>query len=1859
MTKFNLFLRRLWLCLPVLLISGAAIVAVSAQTATPAVTPGKISVKGMPDFEAYPSGVNGLAAANPPPLIMLVMSRDEQLFNKAYSDYTPLDESGSIKTTYDDTFTYKGYFDPNICYTYSSSAYYQADSLVGGVTDVTAVSKSHRCGSGKNTSLWSGNFLNWVAMSRVDILRWAFYGGTRSTDVAKQTILERAEIPDDLHAWAKVYSGSDINYFAPFTDTTTFCNVSKGTTGGFTAPTTTSSGISSTPVIRTASGSWGDWATTAKLQCQWRSSNGTGEGDSARPKSGTDYTARVQVCRATAGVPNEAICVQVGSSLKPEGLLQKYSKSGESQKRFGLVTGSTVQARIGGQLRRNIGQLSNNKPGTPCAAGTGAGDGDEFSATDGTFCYKSKASTEGIVMTLDRLRVTGWDGGDYGTSGNGCYLDASHPWGARGYAIQGNPTRCPDFGNPLAGMYATALQYIQAPTSPPALETGGTLPTPSWVDPYEKFSDGTSRNKECATCSIVLVSSGLNTFDKQNVPAVDKIDAAAMTDAIAADEGISGNYMLSTYNNPANGGGSEPANGSLTVAGTNYSDAAICQPATIGKLSDVAGLCNGAPGQQGSYLLAGLAYGAWNADGTKPIRTSNVSGQFKVKTYGVSLSDSLPSFTIPVGTGSVSLSPSCRADAAGTGNLTTCYIGSVRLGAQAAYTGYGSTVYGLQPTTGYPNVGSYYFIWEDSQYGSDHDQDAANIISYCVGSSCSQPSSIANAKGVSICDPVVMNGNIISGFKPIGDACNSNGTLKFVPGPNDIVIRNQLVAYSSSKMALGYQISGSSTDGLTEFTVYNDTTNDGTANHNGSQFNCNLLGNASGNANNGKGCNSRPQVSHFTLGTTAPVPLLQSPLWYAAKYSGFDGSTPQLPEGATDPDNYFFARNAGALKDKLNIVFQKITSSAANNFGNATTPSSSNDVQGSGLSYQVQYYQERNSIKWTGSLQAFWSDSDGYQREGTDSGAQELKDDAKYVVSGKDKSDGALAGAMTSYRCSVMPEGVDFDASTNANCSMVTAANVLHPAWDAGTWLNAYYDPTAASGSTAATAIANLAKQRTYSSATDLAGNSQRYIFTYLTATPNGKSATGTVVDGTQTDFVWKDTSCDATGKYTLSATSGFCGSSKSGVRTGNYGLLNELDPTMAKKLVNWVRGVEYPDDYRSRTGSIVADPSKGITAATYTYRLGDIVDSSPMIVGTPAESYDLLYSDYTFAAFRSNYRDRRQMVYVGANDGMLHAFNGGFYIPGHVDSDPTKSTNPTIVRQLTSDSNMKTGSSKSTLGQNWQLGQEVWAFIPDNLLPHLRWLADKNYSHVFYVDGSPVVSDVQAFTTTSDPTTAACAAGTSTVTDDHGHVCGWGTVMVVPFRLGGGAISVDTVGDGKDASIEQSNSAYVILDVTDPEQPPTVLGEITMGTYTTAAPAFSVHREADGKLHYLLTIGSGPVDNGGPNGSSGDKPVAAASGSKLEVRVYDLADIVAKKSAAVATLADGPDNSFAGDMVASDFDLNNSSEAIYFGVVTNPSDPDMSKATGVFGGGLWKLDMNTAPADEDGNAATVTDTSDPSTWALEQVIDTEQPVTIRPTLALDPTGRAMVYFGTGRSFTTNDDSGSSYQGVQQQYIYGVSDNSLLSWLSSDCKEMPATGPLFDASDVEVDAEGNVAGLPEDLEASANKDTLVGALTAVDPDTGCYKYSGWKMELAAGDRSASKQQPSERVVSSQVLYRIGDSGILLTPTYIPANLAARIAAKQSECNPVPVPGTSNLYGMNYVTGTADPSLAKSFGVSGDYVNKKVSLGSGKASSPVLHVGNGKVTAALGLSGGTKLQEIGALGAANNGEISWREPMDNQ
>ena len=179
------------------------------------------------------------------PLIMLSMERDHKLYYEAYDDRSDITGDGKLDIRYSPSITYYGYFDSFKCYTYSS-----------GVFTPSAITVNKQC-----SNKWSGDFLNYLTMSRMDALRRVLYGGKRSTDSATATVLERSYIPQDAHSWGKEYTstaldGYDISLYAPlsqpalgtrhlFANTTLLCPVPSG----FSADTGCSSN-SGLPLLR-------------------------------------------------------------------------------------------------------------------------------------------------------------------------------------------------------------------------------------------------------------------------------------------------------------------------------------------------------------------------------------------------------------------------------------------------------------------------------------------------------------------------------------------------------------------------------------------------------------------------------------------------------------------------------------------------------------------------------------------------------------------------------------------------------------------------------------------------------------------------------------------------------------------------------------------------------------------------------------------------------------------------------------------------------------------------------------------------------------------------------------------------------------------------------------------------------------------------------------------------------------------------------------------------------------------------------------------------------------------------------------------------------------------------------------------------------------------------------------------------------------------------------------------------------------------------------------------------------------------------------------------------------------------------
>lgn len=850
-------------------------------------------------------------ATGQPPLMMLVMSRDEQLFIKAYTDYTDLDADGLLDTTYQNRFSYSGYFDPDLCYAYA-----------GGLYRASGTASNHQCGGS-----WSGNFLNWVTMSRLDMLRFVFYGGYRSTD-GTTTVLERAHIPSDLHAWVKTYSGSDINRYTPYTQPTSFCNASYGN--------------ADTPKLRVASGVWTEWASTALNQCNWKEDANT-EAKPDSPARATEFVVRVEVCASGPTALRESFCrpYGTGGTYKPAGLLQEYGEN--ASMRFGLLTGSYSAPRSGGVVRRNIGTIAGNAGTGGCAAG------DEIDLSNGRFCNQA-AGDEGVINTMNRLKLTTWNYASAWTDCNTYSILNRQGFGSPNLNNPGtaaNAQNCSAWGNPMSEMYAEALRYVTAQSRTAAFSASGDLaglPSPVWKDPYRAPAEG--GNAYCANCNILVLSTGLNSFDSDEIPAVPALGATAVaaTNTLGASEGISGSYLVGRA-------GATPLGASLNT----HED--LCTAKNLVSLADARGICPDIPSMEGSYLLSGLAYKAYTTDLRPSLLTPGgapkpATYKNKVQTYAVSVAENLPTFTVPLGAASVTLAPLCQANNAGAATAAStgwrsCYLGAVGIGAKTSAVAPFHTYGRALEANG--SAGSFSLVWEDSQWGNDHDNDVVSMLTYCVGTQCAKKTNAAQTYN-DIC------------WRSNSPVCGANGVP--VVAANEVLVRiENLSAFAGNAMLTGFAVTGSgATDGVQRLALR-------PGNRNGSVIT---------QTANPPGEWTVPQVLKFRAGSGG-AKQLENPLFYAAKFGSFkDADNDNLPDaGEWDmqqpgkPDAFFPVRDPARLKSELRKVFEAIIAGSRPAASLAT--SSPRFVPGGTLTYQVSF----KADDWSGDVQAFRLNSNG------------------------------------------------------------------------------------------------------------------------------------------------------------------------------------------------------------------------------------------------------------------------------------------------------------------------------------------------------------------------------------------------------------------------------------------------------------------------------------------------------------------------------------------------------------------------------------------------------------------------------------------------------------------------------------------------------------------------------------------------------------------------------------------------------------------------------------------------------------------------------------------------------------------
>jgi len=597
------------------------------------------------------------------------------------------------------------------------------------------------------------------------------------------------------------------------------------------------------------------------------------------------------------------------------------------------------------------------------------------------------------------------------------------------------------------------------------------------------------------------------------------------------------------------------------------------------------------------------------------------------------------------------------------------------------------------------------------------------------------------------------------------------------------------------------------------------------------------------------------------------------------------------------PDNYFEAEDGFALESALINAINDILKRATSGTAVSVLSTSS---RGEGAVYQAYFLPTKpegiEEVKWLGYLQAMWVDPFSNLREDTDRNLHLSYKEDRIVRFDFDEAENE-----TKVKRYADNDGDgQMDDPQPAGFPQTIALEDVNSLWEAGKIL----------------------------AQTDAI---HRNIFTFLD------------VDDTKDPVgaVGSDDVFDSTDEMILFTTA-------NDTRLRPY--LNAANDTEASNIISFIRG-EDVSGYRNR--NVTVGMGQEI------WKLGDIVYSTPTPVGRPMSNYDLMYGDTSYLRYMQTHIERETVVYVGANDGMLHAFTAGRF-----KSSDDSSTTPEDHGWFE-----KVG--------NIDLGKELWAYIPYAALPHLKWLTSENYTHVYYVDLKPKVADMQIF---------------GHLSGDGIHTDGWGTVLIGGMRLGGGEISLtDDFGRGNE--VRTFRSEYFMLDITDPRDPRLIM------RFEAPELGFTLSYPTVAKVgnDWFVIFGSGPENKYPPN-------YDGVSTQKARLYIVDM------KTKTPYYKDFNQNNAFLGSPITVDVDFSPSqtpastynTEVGYIGQT-------------YYSGSSWKGAMYRFIMKESSNPST--------DWLFNEVMISgiDSPVFTPPAIGMDDDKNLWLYFGTGKMLSDSD----------------------------------------------------------------------------------------------------------------------------------------------------------------------------------------------------------------------------------------------
>ena len=346
---------------------------------------------------------------------------------------------------------------------------------------------------------------------------------------------------------------------------------------------------------------------------------------------------------------------------------------------------------------------------------------------------------------------------------------------------------------------------------------------------------------------------------------------------------------------------------------------------------------------------------------------------------------------------------------------------------------------------------------------------------------------------------------------------------------------------------------------------------------------------------------------------------------------------------------------------------------------------------------------------------------------------------------------------------------------------------------------------------------------------------------------------------------------------------------------------------------------------------------------------LGDIVNSGILYADPGVDNHGWIRAASVVPAQRQAYQTRmvnaleaagtpehKRTVFVGANDGMLHAFNA-------------------------------------------DTGVERFAYVPNAAYEHLKKLADANYTHRYFVDGTPISGDIDLGEGTTSPN--------------------WHSLVVTSTGAGG--------------------RAYFALDVENVNSP-TALWEVSGGGADVSAFPATAGFEALGvAIGRAAIVRTNDTDNPWVTifGNGYNSRADAGDRKSQQARLFI---VNARTGALVRQISTGVGSDDAPNGLATpllvDYDGNGAADAAYAG--------DLQ-------GNLWKFDLSGASS-----TWNVAFAGKPLLKATD-ASGKPQPITAQPEAMRRKghAGEVMVYVGTGRYFAVDDPEDMSLQS-----LYGVAD---------------------------------------------------------------------------------------------------------------------------------------------------------------------------------------------------------------------------